>query len=747
MSSEFETYLDRTIRLVGTLVIKHEAIADAINAHLVRSGYIVHPTDRSTWKYYLNLSGMYHQYDHDQILLKSKGVHDQMTIVVAGDIRPMRVNFNKELMNGVNSDPVLAEEYRTGTDYYLELLSRYPDMEDLISGILNPMPMDLLLSARNGEVLHLGGYYRTVTDGVVKFSRRVNSQLYRDRYIEEYEVDIIFAIEEKIKLFFGKMLNHAFTCIDDLYFPSIYYLLIANLILVIHNIRLKNSHGAMAHEYHVKAHLNSFGGIGRYIDNLKRKEYLWLYRNVEWLLSNNGTPQNMDAIIANILTPSYVPISAYVLSHDNTRIQQDLHSSLIGRELPLNFNPLNLLSPENISPTTLLKKEIGLARDNENELDVDQVYLQLNGSLSDVSRFNTKLLESRLIDFSNLYPVQLEWTLLNYWAYAICRGTYYGFVFVTHPKTGARIQLTMLNAFVLMLYCFNKGYFNQTLATVPPVNISGVLREQGYTLNADFPARPTFASLRAKASKALPDSDIVKIMDTPLVSYNYTGSVAFYTRVEGYWLAANQHYAYQSNCQRLHQTAQRDITARRLYWHNMPLAHPHTGKSYDEFLTQINFDDSGFESQQYLSLMISLFNGGTGFVENVNSRARNVQTACIAILKFFGSYSVHHSKGSSSFSPIHSREPALKIEDLSIFMESRYHLTLKGGDRQRITSNLSSEQYILKENDSFSNIKISNPLDLGRIITSKVALKVIETRLDLLMVNRPLDTVVLVDGQ
>lgn len=747
MSNDFETYLERIIRLVGTIVIKHEMNAHAINEHLIRSGYIVHPTDRSTWKYYLNLSGVYHQYDHDLLLKMSQGEHDQMTIVVAGDIRPTRVNFNKELMTGANSDPILAEEYRQGTDYYLELVGRYPEFEDLINGILSPLPMSLLLSTKDGDILQIGGYYRIIDGGTTKFVRRINSQLYRDRFIEDYEIDIIFEVEEKIKLFFKKTFNPKITVIDDLYFPAIQKLLSSSLISVIHNIRLKNSHGALAHVYYVKAHLNSFGGLGRYVDNLKRKQYLWLYRNVEWLMSKSGTNLALDTLIQETLTPSYVPISAYVMSHDNVRIRQDLQSTLYGRELPLNFNPANQLSPELLKPEVLLRKEIPLARDNEVEFQEDLRYLEVHGSRSDVSRFNTKLLESTLIDFSNLYPVQLEWTLLNYWAYAIARGTYYGFVFVTHPMTGARMQLTMLNAFVLMLYCFNKGYFDTAPTRVPNVIVSGILRENGYTLNPAFPPRPSFTALKAVSSRRhLPDGDILKILETPAPSYTFNGSLDFYSKAEQYWMAANRHYAYQQNCQELHRTAQRAITARRLYWHNMPLDHIHTGKLYEEFLTQINFDDSGFERNQYLALMINLFNGGTGYVENVNSLAKNVQTACIAILKFFGSYSVHHSKGSSTFSPIHARESRLKIEDLSIFMESNYYLPQAKGDKVKLLSTARMEKYVGKEAATLSRVRLNQDIQLTGVEFGNVAFSGVATTADFVINQPPVKLLVLQDG-
>lgn len=748
MSNDFDTYLDRMIRLVGTVVIKHEAIARAINNHLIRLGYIVHPTDRSTWKYYLNLSGEYHQYDHDVLLKMSQGQHNQMTIVVAGDIRPTRINFNRLTISGVNSDPILAEEYRQGTDYYLELVGRYPEFEDLINGILSPLPMHLLLSAKDGDILQIGGYYRSQDETGVKFLRRVNSQLYRDRYVEDYEIDTIYEIEAKIKLFFRKTFNPKFnTQEEDMYFPSVYKLHTSNLISVIHNIRLKNSHGAMAHVYYVKAHLNSFGGLGRYVDNLKRKQYLWLYRNVEWLLSKSGTNLALETLIENLLTPSFVPVSAYVMSHDNQRIQQDLQSTLFGRELPLNFNPANQLSPELIQPAELLKKEISLARDNAAEFDNDLAYLTLHGSRSDVSRFNTKLLESTLIDFSNLYPTQLEWTLLNHWAYAIARGTYYGFVFVTHPRTGARIQLTMLNAFVLMLYCFNKGYFDNAPDRVPPVVVSGILRETNYTPNPDFSPRPSFTQLRQTvASRFMPDADILKIMDTPSVSYVFNSSLDFYGRVEQYWMAANEHYAYQQNCQTIHRTAQRAITARRLYWHNMPLEHTHTGKLYEDFLTQINFDDSGFERNQYLALMINLFNGGTGYVDNVNSQAKNVQSACLAILKFFGSYSVHYSKGSSTFSPIHSRETRLKIEDLSIFMENQYYLTEGKGDRLTLQRIWRGERYQLSEAPTIGQVKIRQDLELGDVSPPLLSFSGILAGGDFIVNIPPLKTLVIEDG-
>ena len=58
-------YLDSTIALARTLVVKSEYSAEQINNQVaLRFGTnTVNPLNKSTWKYYLNVSGEYHPTD------------------------------------------------------------------------------------------------------------------------------------------------------------------------------------------------------------------------------------------------------------------------------------------------------------------------------------------------------------------------------------------------------------------------------------------------------------------------------------------------------------------------------------------------------------------------------------------------------------------------------------------------------------------------------------------------------------
>lgn len=55
------------IVLARTMVVKFHSIAEAINQTLIDQGYTVDVNNPSTWKYYLNMFGEYHQADKDRL--------------------------------------------------------------------------------------------------------------------------------------------------------------------------------------------------------------------------------------------------------------------------------------------------------------------------------------------------------------------------------------------------------------------------------------------------------------------------------------------------------------------------------------------------------------------------------------------------------------------------------------------------------------------------------------------------------
>jgi hypothetical protein len=122
-----QIYQSKAIVLARTMVVKFHSIAEAINQTLIDQGYEVDENNPSTWKYYLNMFGEYHQADKDRLRALSGGESEYIQIKIAGENQPMNVDFTKTLLYG--DDAELAEQgYREKTKIIEDRFENHSDM-------------------------------------------------------------------------------------------------------------------------------------------------------------------------------------------------------------------------------------------------------------------------------------------------------------------------------------------------------------------------------------------------------------------------------------------------------------------------------------------------------------------------------------------------------------------------------------------------------------------------------------------
>ena len=148
-----DIYRGKLFSLSKTLIFKCVESAVATNRWLEENGYYVDWENPKSWKYYLNLSGQYHQFDKD--LLKEEGGF--IPVKVAGVNGPVTTAFTKELISENNADLGTAAEYAYGTKSYKDLVKKYKLLEPLILGILYSVDLDIAVKAPNWTILHIGG--------------------------------------------------------------------------------------------------------------------------------------------------------------------------------------------------------------------------------------------------------------------------------------------------------------------------------------------------------------------------------------------------------------------------------------------------------------------------------------------------------------------------------------------------------------------------------------------------------------
>ena len=463
----------------------------------------------TSWVVNTRLPLQHYVWDGAAWVLSTAAIPVTMTIKVASSTGPIDTGFTRHLVDPSSpyfGDVAIANEYRYGGTYYQQLIARYSAQEALIIGILNPVETTIALACEDGDVLVAGGYFRRhVSDALGErtiFTLRSDDNREDDVLIEPNEDNLIPGIQDWIKGFLARWHNRNYALTDDLYLTSVLGVLYSVLPKLIMNLRLANCHTPQVHSYHVAEYLDSHGRLGRYTSALSLKQTLWLYRNVRYLEANAGKQEVFQSLLDNLATPSKIPLAGYSLRHNLSLLPKDLLTYTLpqlpepqARREVLNFYA-NGGGPATIPIRELLEKEAPLATGNA--VDVELVLPVMEDAIINApgNEFETKLIESRMLDLTDRLPYPFADVLMNYWLFCASRGTYTGTVYVTHPVSGDRLSLTPLNAFVLALYCYNRAYTNTTLTTIPVVNARIIPRSPTFTPHASLAVKPSIAQIQ-----------------------------------------------------------------------------------------------------------------------------------------------------------------------------------------------------------------------------------------------------------
>ena len=528
-----QIYQSKAIVVTRTMVIKFHKIAEAINANVRRQGYEVDENNPASWKYYMNMFGEYHISDRARLLELSNGQYDSIRIKVAGETQPVEVNFNKANISGANGDVAIANEYRFNTFYFNELVDRYPEFEDLILGVLNPISPDISTISKEGEILYCGGYVKTLMSTGIYHYVRQDYGIINDNYlIEPNEENLIPKLQTHIDNFLERWWNAGYGVTSNLFLTTFIGMLYLSIPQILGNIRLGNAKTPFAHSFHIREHLESWGGLGWVTEYLSKGVLLWLYRNMVWLNANRGKAKVLDSIIENVLTPTNIPITGFRLRHDVEEMSEDvLTSTPFMEQYKLNF--AKNASPVRNEIIDIINAELSLATENYYDREGQAKDVSDRSKFSMFDNLNTKVLESTVIDDSNKVPVTLEDIALNLWCFAASRGDYRGTVIFTNPVNNERIQLTPLNAYILSFYCLNRGWANYTFEDIPTMYARLIHRHPTHTPGPEHPVKPKLEDVSKGVVKPfITNAEIENVLGTYVPTYKHNSTTSFGREVE-----------------------------------------------------------------------------------------------------------------------------------------------------------------------------------------------------------------------
>lgn len=638
----YDIFASKCFSLAHTMVIHSELLAKSQNTLLEQKGFLVNHNNPRSWKYFLNLSGQYHDYDKDIIANLNADGHPYMQIKIAGDNQPFTVDFTRELVSGVGGDYTLAAEYSYGSEYYKELVSRYPGCETLILGILNPIDIETAIEANDGDILYCGGYYRKRLPGLKElygFERREDVTIDTEFLVEEWEEEIIFELQDFIKLYLKRWIIQDYQANHTFFAAVMHTGLMGGVITEIHRLRLAGIKSYTANSYHVREYINSYGYLGEYVDALTREQSMYLYYNMRWLTTNKGKHKVLTALIDNLLTPSGIPLVAYNLGHDTWSMQNNntLTPTIEFKKEYLNLDPLT--NDVGTSTKELLLKESDVARDNDLHLDDRANVIENRAKESSFNKLKTKVLESDFTEQDMNVFFNLEEFQFYQWIFAAQRGSYSGSIFVNHPVTGGRLQLTPLTALVLLIYAHTKGYYGYELETCPSMHVLNIPKSRTISIEASTPYPSNEDLWNLVRSPLITQEKIDSLRNYVIPNHSFSSTTDFNFKTAEMFEVLEERRTKAVMEEDIFANGEMELLVSQFYHHIIEVP-PLIDIDYKTWLNNLGIDVTKLEPSSLRALADELMIAGLGTSDNLQRSTERMHEAITNILRFFLSYTV-----------------------------------------------------------------------------------------------------------
>ncbi len=591
-TTDYRRYLEETLTLTKSLVIKNLASALEINKYLEAHGHQI-STDQSTWKYFLNLSGIVHFLD--------------VPMYVSSFDTKETIEFT---VSNLKLHPVTKRYYQPHTEYYKTLVEKHPEQELLIRGILNPTPLDEAINAEDYKILR-----------------------WSTGLIEVQETNVIAKLQDRINNYATRWNNPAYIVSDDLYLASHLGIMYYNIPAWLMGIRLENTKTNTVHSFHIREYLKSHGRLDKHYSYLTISQALFLYRNILYIERNAGKQNTFDWLVDKIMTERGMGLAEFNLKNASDEML------LTGKKEPIFVRaPLNRYhTPRSVEEFTLedvLYKERNIAKSNTDvmaETIETKTYSILNAKRD---AFKTKILESSILDFSGSGVVILTKELLNYWLYWAAIGKYTAVFKFINPKTNKELRVNAKDAFLLFIYCYNMA--------------NGLKIDNIPKLTANMVRRNAFNLTEEEIRSKIPDKYITPevleaatnaVTDNSEVPYNYTFAYKvkqlhedFYKYREIYSLQEHQmgRGAVEGIMNNLYITSDFDISGGQA--------------TFDEWLNVKGIDLAGlaeFEFSYFYEEIVKQVTGVT-FINDIS--VAGIQKAMLEIMSQLSSYNVQYTR-------------------------------------------------------------------------------------------------------
>lgn len=418
-SSLYNFYQTNNLELARSIIIKNSLTADAMNRHVpyteksLSGPFLsVEENQPETWRYYCHLAGEYHPADEMMKVISLDTLHE--------------IEFTKE---NLKIHRATWRNYQLGTEYFNDLLKRFPNQEMLIRGIVNPIDKERAINAEEYEILY-----------------------YDPTLVDHNEYFLISELQQKIRHYLQRWDVAAYWMTDEYYEPMRMMILYMNIPSMLMNIRLKYANTPYANKYHIWNYLGSKLELDRYRAYLTTEQTMWLYKNINWLIAHAGKQLNYEEIIEYVMSKRNLPISRFKIHRDVSDILNFNPDLEIERQ-QINLPNLDYKSKDDtLNLQTLMEKELPTALNNKEHLDDYYRDGRELWRFGKHDNLNTKVVESHVEDYSTQEVFQIDNTLFDYWVYMSAMGRYETVITVNNPSSSEALTLNPKEALIVFIY-------------------------------------------------------------------------------------------------------------------------------------------------------------------------------------------------------------------------------------------------------------------------------------------------------
>lgn len=288
MDIKLDIYRERCLLLAESMYLKFDLHALSVEKWVSGLDDILY--DRRDWLNYRNMAGLYHTFNTPMVAISLDTLEE--------------ISFDKDTLK---DHPTTLNVYREFGKHYKALVSKYPDNDILIKGILYNKSIDDIIAM---DDFHIVGY---------------NTNL-----VDPQEYDLISTLNKYLSKQgvaagcpnYSKDENH--------YATAILSFVTTSLPVMIKRIRNINSKSYNAHSFYIWSHINSVINLDKYKDYLNYNDVMFLFKNISRLKNGLASKSVFNEIVSSIIRPKRIRV--YNLRSDILLDTIDLESDVADAE-------------------------------------------------------------------------------------------------------------------------------------------------------------------------------------------------------------------------------------------------------------------------------------------------------------------------------------------------------------------------------------------------------------------------------